>query len=123
MDSGMFFPVQAAAAEALSLGEEWFTELNKTYYAREAKGYELLDALGCTYQKGQAGLFIWAALPEWFEGDCFAFSDKVLDECDVFATPGGIFGSEGTRFIRISLCMPEERLAEAAQRVKTRLKR
>ena len=123
MDSGMFYPVQAAAAEALSLGEDWFEALNKVYYAREAKGYELLDALGCKYQKGQAGLFIWAEIPDWFDGDCFAFSDKILDECDVFATPGGIFGSEGNHFIRISLCMPEERLAEAAQRVKTRLKR
>ncbi len=120
MDSGMFYPVQAAAAEALSLGNEWFDELNATYYAREARGYELLDALGCTYKKGQAGLFVWAAMPADFEGDCFAFSDKVLDECDVFVTPGGIFGSEGNKFIRISLCMPEERLAEAAQRVKTR---
>ena len=61
--------------------------------------------------------------PRLFDGDRFASSDKILDECDVFATPGGIFGSEGNHFIRISLCMPEERLAEAAQRVKTRLKR
>ena len=123
MDSGMFYPIQAAADTALALGEEWFKELNDIYYGREKQAYELLDALGCKYQKGQAGLFIWAEIPDWFDGDCFAFSDKILDECDVFATPGGIFGSEGNHFIRISLCMPEERLAEAAQRVKTRLKR
>ena len=120
MDSGMFYPVQAAAAEALALGNEWFDELNATYYEREAHGYALLDALGCDYVKGQAGLFVWAAMPADFEGDCFAFSDKVLNECDVFITPGGIFGSEGTKYIRISLCMPAERLAEAAERVKAR---
>lgn len=120
MDSGMFYPVQAAAAEALALGEEWFEKLNTTYYAREVHGYELLDALGCNYVKGQAGLFVWAAMPEDFDGDCFAFSDKVLNECDVFVTPGGIFGSEGEKYIRISLCMPAERLAEAAERVKSR---
>ena len=120
MDSGMFFPVQAASAEALALGNEWFDELNSTYYAREAEGYALLDALGCEYRKNQAGLFVWAKIPASFEGDCFAFSDKVLDECDVFITPGGIFGSEGERYIRISLCMPKERLAEAAERVKSR---
>lgn len=120
MDSGMFYPVQAAAAEALALGNEWFDELNSTYYAREARGYELLDALGCNYVKGQAGLFVWAAMPESFDGDCFAFSDKVLEECDVFVTPGGIFGSEGNKYIRISLCVPEQRLAEAAERVKAR---
>ena len=120
MDSGMFYPVQAAAAEALALGNEWFDSLNATYYEREKNGYALLDALGCNYAKGQAGLFVWAAMPENFEGDCFAFSDKVLDECDVFVTPGGIFGSEGTMYIRISLCMPASRLAEAAERVKAR---
>lgn len=120
MDSGMFFPVQAAAAEALALDNEWFDELNTTYYAREAAGYALLDALGCEYRKNQAGLFVWAKIPASFEGDCFAFSDKVLNECDVFVTPGGIFGSEGEHYIRISLCMPKERLAEAAERVKSR---
>ena len=120
MDSGMFFPVQAAAAEALALDNEWFDELNTTYYAREAAGYALLGALGCEYRKNQAGLFVWAKIPASFEGDCFAFSDKVLDECDVFVTPGGIFGSEGEHYIRISLCMPKERLAEAAERVKSR---
>lgn len=120
MDSGMFFPVQAAAAEALALDNEWFDELNTTYYAREAAGYALLDALGCEYRKNQAGLFVWAKIPASFDGDCFAFSDKVLDECDVFVTPGGIFGSEGEHYIRISLCMPKERLAEAAERVKSR---
>lgn len=120
MDSGMFFPVQAAAAEALALDNEWFDELNTTYYAREAAGYALLDALGCEYRKNQAGLFVWAKIPASFDGDCFAFSDKVLDECDVFVTPGGIFGSEGEHYIRISLCMPKERLAEAAERIKSR---
>lgn len=123
MDSGMFYPLQAASVEALGLGDEWFSELNKTYYEREKYGYELLDALGCKYIKGQAGLFIWAEVPEWFEGDCFAFSDKVLAECDVFVTPGGIFGSEGTRNIRISLCVTAELLAKAAGKIKAQLKK
>ena len=123
MDSGMFYPLQAASVEALSLGDEWFSELNKTYYEREKYGYELLDALGCKYIKGQAGLFIWAEVPEWFEGDCFEFSDKVLAECDVFVTPGGIFGSEGKRNIRISLCVTAELLAKAAGKIKAQLKK
>lgn len=120
MDSGMFYPIQAAAVEALSLGEEWFSELNKTYYSREAKGYELLDALGCTYRKNQSGLFIWAEMPKDYPGDCFAFSDEVLAECDVFVTPGGIFGSEGTRCIRISLCVTAELLQKAIDKIKAR---
>lgn len=121
MDSGMFYPVQAAAETALSLGDEWFKELNDIYYAREKQGYELLDALGCSYRKGQAGLFIWAELPENYEGDSFQFSDEVMEKCDVFVTPGAIFGSEGKRYVRITLCCPAELLEKAAQRVRERL--
>lgn len=115
MDSGQFLPMQEAAATALALGDEWYEELNEEYYAREAYGYRLLDALGCSYRKGQAGLFIWAELPAEFEGDCYAFSDRVLERCGVFVTPGGIFGSEGDRYIRISLCAKREQLAEAIE--------
>ena len=117
MDSGQFLPMKEAAATALALGDEWYAELNEEYYAREAYGYRLLDALGCSYRKGQAGLFIWAELPAEFEGDCYAFSDRVLERCGVFVTPGGIFGSEGNRYIRISLCAKREQLAEAIEAI------
>ena len=117
MDSGQFLPMQEAAATALALGDEWYAELNEEYYARETYGYRLLDALGCSYRKGQAGLFIWAELPAEFEGDCYAFSDRVLERCGVFITPGGIFGSEGYRYIRISLCAKREQLAEAIEAI------
>lgn len=120
MDSGMFYPIQAAAETALSLGEEWFRELNEIYYAREKQGYALLDALGCTYREHQAGLFIWAEIPESFDGDSIAFSDYVMEKCDVFLTPGLIFGSEGARYIRITLCCPEELLEKAVMRVRER---
>ncbi len=123
MDSGMFYPIQAAAETALSLGDDWFKELNKIYYAREKQGYALLDALGCKYRQHQAGLFIWAEIPDDFEGDSYAFSDYVMERCDVFLTPGSIFGTEGERYIRITLCCPEELLEKAATRVKERLGR
>ena len=77
----------------------------------------LLDALGCKYREHQAGLFVWAELPESYEGDSFAFSDEVMDKCDVFLTPGGIFGSEGNRYIRITLCCPEELLKKATDNI------
>ena len=118
MDSGMFYPLQAASETALALGEEWFKELNGIYYAREKQAYELLDALGCRYRKNQAGLFIWAELPEGYEGDSFAFSDEVMEKTDVFLTPGGIFGSEGKHYIRITLCCPEELLKKATDKIK-----
>lgn len=117
MDSGQFLPMQEAAATALALGDEWYAELNEEYYAREEYGYRLLDALGCSYRKGQAGLFVWAELPAEFDGDCYAFSDRVLERCGVFVTPGGIFGSEGDRYIRISLCAKREQLAEAIEAI------
>ena len=117
MDSGMFYPIQAAADTALALGEEWFTELNDIYYGRERQAYALLDALGCRYRKNQAGLFVWAELPEGYEGDSFSFSDMVMEQCDVFLTPGGIFGSEGNGYIRITLCCPEELLKKATDNV------
>jgi len=120
MDSGMFYPIQAAAATALGLGEEWFTQLNEIYYAREKQAYALLDALGCKYRPGQAGLFVWAELPEDYEGDSFQFSDEVMEKCDVFLTPGAIFGSEGKRYIRITLCCPAELLEKAANAIKER---
>lgn len=120
MDTGMFYPIQAAAETALALGDEWFTELNSIYYEREKEGYALLDALGCKYRPNQAGLFIWAEIPEDYEGDCFAFSDEVMERCDVFLTPGGIFGSEGNRYVRITLCCPAELLHRAVENVKAR---
>ena len=121
MDSGQFLPMQEAAATALALGDEWYAELNEEYYAREEYGYRLLDALGCSYRKGQAGLFVWAELPNEFEGDCYAFSDLVLERCGVFVTPGGIFGSEGNRYIRISLCSKREQLVEAIEAIEKNL--
>lgn len=117
MDSGMFYPIQAASETALALGEEWFKELNDIYYGREKQAYALLDALGCRYRPHQAGLFIWAELPEGYQGDSFSFSDEVMEKCDVFLTPGGIFGSEGNGYIRITLCCPEALLQKATERI------
>lgn len=116
MDSGMFLPVQMAAAKALSLGPEWYSELNDTYQQRREKVYQLLDTLGCTYDKGQVGLFIWAKIPELYP-DGYALSDEVLQRSRVFITPGGIFGSAGASYIRISLCATETTLDQACERI------
>ena len=117
MDSGMFLPVQLAAAKALELGEEWFKNLNDTYRKRREKVYELLQLLKCTYSDEQAGMFVWAKVnPKWENG--FMLSDDVLHKAKVFITPGGIFGSEGEHFIRISLCSPEVRFDEAIIRIR-----
>lgn len=120
MDSGMFYPIQAAAETALLLGEEWFRELNAIYYEREKQGYAILDALGCSYRPHQAGLFIWAEIPADYPGDSYQYSEEVMEATDVFITPGAMFGTEGERYVRITLCCPAEQLESAARQIRER---
>ena len=116
MDSGMFLPLQLAAATALSLGDEWYEEQNREYYAREQIGKAIFDALGIEYAANQAGQFLWGRLPEG--ENCYDFCDKLLYEMGVFLTPGGIFGSEGDRYMRLSLCAPQSLLVQVLNKVK-----
>ncbi|MEM1319587.1 MAG: aminotransferase class I/II-fold pyridoxal phosphate-dependent enzyme [Bacteroidota bacterium] len=116
MDSGMYRPLQLAAVEALDSSVNWYRQLNDTYRQRRKKVYELLDTLGCRYEKGQTGLFVWAAIPET-HSDGFALSDEVLHRARVFLTPGGIFGSQGDAYIRVSLCCKSEIIEEALGRI------
>src|SRR6266508_1873727 len=115
MDSGMFLPVQLAAAKALSLGKEWYDSVNKIYKERREKVYQLLDVLKCSYAKEQAGMFMWAKIPEDYK-DSYALSDDVLYSSNVFITPGGIFGSAGEKYIRVSLCGSIEKFEEAIKK-------
>jgi aspartate/methionine/tyrosine aminotransferase len=116
MDSGMFLPVQLAAAKALGLGKDWYEQINSVYRRRREKVFQLLDALKCKYSRKQAGLFVWARIDQKFK-DCYECSDHVLYNSNVFITPGGIFGSEGNNYVRISLCATEEKIGEAIQRI------
>ena len=117
MDSGMFLPLQLAAAKALELGQDWYDSVNDVYRKRREKVFELLDLLKCSYNKNHAGLFVWAAIPENYK-DGYELSDKVLHDCNVFITPGGIFGDAGDKYIRVSLCATVEKLDEAITRIK-----
>ncbi|HTR28934.1 MAG TPA: aminotransferase class I/II-fold pyridoxal phosphate-dependent enzyme [Puia sp.] len=117
MDSGMFLPVQLAAAKALSLGKDWYDSVNAVYAKRRAIVLPLLESLRCTFDRSQAGLFIWAKVPDTYK-DGFALSDKLLYDAGVFITPGGIFGPAGEGYIRVSLCSTEEKLQESIQRVR-----
>lgn len=122
MDSGMFLPMQLAAAKALSLDKQWYTSLNKTYAERREKALELLDLLNCRYRPGQQGLFVWAKVPKPYK-DGYELSDKFLYKSRVFITPGGIFGKNGQNYIRISLCSPISTLETAINRIKSTLKK
>lgn len=116
MDSGMFLPMQLAAATALRLDSSWYSELNEAYARRREKVYYIMDLLDCSYDKKQVGLFVWGKVPT-SQDSGYALSDKVLYNANVFITPGGIFGSAGDNYIRISLCANEDVLDRAIARI------
>jgi LL-diaminopimelate aminotransferase len=116
MDSGMFLPVQLAAAKALSLGKDWYDGVNAVYSKRREIVFQLLDLLQCTFSKKQAGMFVWAKIPAKYKTG-YELSDEVLYNSSVFITPGGIFGNAGDRFVRVSLCSTEEKFEESIRRI------
>lgn len=117
MDSGMFLPVQLAAAKALDLGKDWYDDINAIYTARREKVFELLQLLNCEFSKTQVGLFVWAKIPATYQSG-YKLSDEVLYKAHVFITPGGIFGSAGNGYIRVSLCGSVEKFEEAISSIK-----
>ena len=116
VDSGMFRPLLDAAALALANSDEWHDLRNAVYAGRLEAAHAFLNALGCTYRTDQEGMFIWAKLP-----DSVASAEQLVDELlyqkHVFIAPGFIFGPKGERYIRVSLCMPKERIWEAVSRI------
>ena len=116
MDSGMFRPLQLGAVEALNNPPKWFSDLNEIYRERQKVVFKIMEKLNCTFQKDQGGMFVWAKIPSNYK-DGFTLSDEVLYEKDVFLTPGGIFGSQGDQFIRISLCNKIEVLEKSLERI------
>jgi len=116
IDSGMFLPVQHAAIEALRNSTEWHNDRNAIYAKRRDIVFKIFDLLGFTYDENQVGMFVWAKAPE-NETDVPSISDKILYEANVFITPGFIFGSNGNRFLRASLCVPYEKMEEAYERI------
>ena len=118
IDSGTFRPLQLAAAKALENDAEWHDEANVQVYARRrALAEEIMRTLNCTFDPKQVGMFLWGRIPDSYQ-DVEELTEKVLHEARVFITPGFIFGSNGKRYIRISLCAKEDKIAEALERIK-----
>jgi len=116
IDSGQFRPMMLAAAEALAVGNEWYRKINETYGRRRRFAEDIMNALGCRFDPAQTGLYLWGRIPDEY-GDSGELADKILYSANVFITPGFIFGSNGKRYVRISLCCNEERLKEAKSRI------
>ncbi len=117
MDSGMFKPMQIAAAKALSLDKDWYKEVNTEYIERRVLAREIMTTLGCTYDENQSGMFLWAKIPDNISS-AIDLSDVILEKANVFITPGAIFGDKGDRYLRISLCTKQELLKESIERIK-----
>jgi aspartate/methionine/tyrosine aminotransferase len=120
IDSGMFRGIQLAAAEAYNTNTaEWHREYNiETYQRRRNVAEQIMRALGCTYDPAQVGMFLWGKIPAGY-ADAEELTERVLHEARVFITPGFIFGSNGRRYIRISLCAKDELIGEALERIKS----
>ena len=118
IESGTFRGIQLAAAEAYNNDEAWHREYNIETYARRRQWAEqIMDVLGCTYDKNQVGMFLWGKIPADIQ-NVEDLTERVLHEARVFITPGFIFGSNGERYIRISLCAKEEKIQQALERIK-----
>ena len=119
IDSGTFRGIQLAAAEALNTNDDaWHKEYNVENYRRRRKiAEDIMTVLGCTFDPSQVGMFLWGKIPEKY-ANVEDLTERILHEARVFVTPGFIFGSNGQRYLRISLCAKDEKMAEALQRIK-----
>lgn len=123
IDSGTFRGLQLAAAEAYNTNTaEWHREYNIDIYRRRRNiAEEIMKALGCSFDAKQVGMFLWGKIPAHYD-TCETLTEEVLQKARVFITPGFVFGSNGNRYIRISLCANEDKMREALTRINRDLK-
>ena len=117
IDSGQFKPMMMAAARALQCDAEWYSTINTVYAERRRIAEQIMNCLGCHFDPAQRGLFLWGRIPDNYSGS-EELADRLLYDARVFVTPGFIFGSNGNRYIRISLCATKEKMQEALSRIK-----
>lgn len=117
IDSGQFKPMMMAAARALQCDAEWYSTINAVYAERRRIAEQIMNCLGCHFDPAQRGLFLWGRIPDNYSSS-EELADRLLYDARVFVTPGFIFGSNGNRYIRISLCATKEKMQEALFRIK-----
>jgi aspartate/methionine/tyrosine aminotransferase len=117
IDSGQFKPMMLAAAQALQAPKEWYSSMNEVYRRRRKIAEEIMNTLGCRFDPKQSGMFLWGKIPDKY-ADSGELADRILYGARVFIAPGFIFGSNGNRYIRISLCCKDEKLQEALERIR-----
>jgi LL-diaminopimelate aminotransferase len=121
VDSGMSEFVQLAAVAALNDGDETPRRMSEIYARRRDLVCDALAAIGVEVRKPKGTIFIWAPVPEGHTSA--SYCELVLEESGVVISPGGAYGPNGEGWFRISLTLPDERLAEAVERLRSSLAR
>jgi LL-diaminopimelate aminotransferase len=117
VDSGLFEAVQLAGAAALSPQLDHFkAEMNRIYERRRDLVCDALAGIGVEVTPPRGTIYIWAPVPEGF-ASAAAYCEHVLEQAAVVLSPGGSYGPNGEGFFRISLTTPDDRLAEAVERL------
>ena len=119
IENGMFRGIQLAAAEAYNTNSaEWHRRNNiETYQRRRQIAEDIMRALHCDFDPAQVGMFLWGRIPDRYS-DAEQLTEAVLHKARVFITPGFIFGDNGKRYIRISLCAKDDKMHEALRRIR-----
>tara|TARA_R110000787_G_scaffold70646_2_gene156996 strand:- start:2344 stop:3483 length:1140 start_codon:yes stop_codon:yes gene_type:complete len=115
MDSGMFYGIQKGAIAALQMSSDWFRKMDEIYQKRRQLIWKIADKLNCSYDEDSSGMFVWAKLPAEITSETMV--DELLYYKDIFIAPGTIFGSQGEGYIRFSLCVSEDKIIEALERL------
>ena len=118
MDSGMFYGIQQGAIAALNAPQSWFSDLNKIYVRRRKLIEELATLMNTTFDPNSVGMFVWAKCNDTTIA-VEDYIDQILYEKNIFITPGTIFGTQGEGYIRFSLCMEEDQISIAINRMKS----
>ena len=116
MDSGMFYGIQKGAVTALRSGAYWFDKLDEVYRKRQSLAFTMAERLGCSFDRDATGMFVWARLPKGAP-DSEAYIDSLLYDKNIFIAPGTVFGTAGQGYVRLSLCVTEEKIKEAINRI------
>ena len=120
IDSGMFEAVQLAAVAALSEeGDQIARDMSAIYARRRDLVVDALRAIGVAVRSPQGTIYIWAPVPDGHTSA--SYCELVLEESGVVVSPGGAYGPNGEGFFRISLTVPDDRLSEAMERLRSSL--
>ncbi|WP_341660516.1 aminotransferase class I/II-fold pyridoxal phosphate-dependent enzyme [Blattabacterium cuenoti] len=116
MDSGMYYPIQIGAIEAMNHDSKWVEKLNIEYIKRKKILWDICDFFNLKYDRNSSGIFVWAKITDSDNNDRI-WVDKVLKNYHIFVTPGRVFGHNGKGYVRFSMCCPVKILEQAKNRI------